>query len=217
MLRFYIFNPSRKAFWKLKVRSGHRDLRVDDSKFGVVFVVSHGVSVRLEGGSNVFAMYSVSNSKIWVFAVKMLADFEEVKLMKCAVIDCVLPVFSISVKFEHLILGEENGVRVFPLRPLVKGKVKKESRGNSRRNLNVGLEKNASKLQNGLIQGRNGIELAVYPGKHGGKILAAAEATLNVVSNGGVEGKAEKHSDFGEFMGFSAIQLVSICGINLES
>lgn len=209
MLRFYIFNPSRKAFSKLKVRSGSRDLRVDENKFGVVFGSSHGISVRLEGGSNVFAMYSVSNGKIWVFSVKMVEDFEEVKLMKCAVIDCVLPVFSVSVKFGHLILGEVNGVRVFPLRPLVKGKDKKEGRGN-KRNLKVGLEKNASKLQNSLIQGRNGIDLAVYPGKHGGKILPPAEGALNDVLNGEVEGKAEKHSDSGEFMSFSVIQVLSI-------
>ena len=98
---------------KLKVRSNHRDLRFDDNKYGVVFAVSHGVSVKLGGGSNFFTMYSVSISKIWVFAVKLVADFEEEKVMKCAVIDCVLPVFSMSVSSGLLVLGEENGVRFF--------------------------------------------------------------------------------------------------------
>lgn len=57
----------------------------------------------------------------------MVGDDEDgvtLKLMKCAVIDCSLPVFSISVSLGFLILGEHSGVRVFPLRPLVKGRVK---------------------------------------------------------------------------------------------
>ena len=45
-----------------------------------------------------------------------------VRLMRCAVIECSRPVFSVSVAFGFLILGEENGVRVFGLRRLVKGR-----------------------------------------------------------------------------------------------
>lgn len=39
-----------------------------------------------------------------------------VKLMRCAVIECSVPVWSISVSSGVLILGEDNGVRVFNLR-----------------------------------------------------------------------------------------------------
>ncbi|KAJ6707689.1 hypothetical protein OIU85_028000 [Salix viminalis] len=48
-----------------------------------------------------------------------------VKLMRCAVIECSVPVWSISVSSGVLILGEDNGVRVFNLRQLLKCKVKK--------------------------------------------------------------------------------------------
>ncbi|CAI9110709.1 OLC1v1010778C3 [Oldenlandia corymbosa var. corymbosa] len=195
LLRFFMFNPTRKVCSKLRVRSTHRDLKVDDKRFGVVFAVSHGVSLKLEGGSNVFALYSVSNSKIWVFAVKLVTEFEEVKLMKCAVIDCVFPVFSISIKFGHLILGEENGVRVLPLRSLVKGKTKKDGRVNSRRNVNVGVEKSGSKLHNGLIQGPNGTELVVYPNRHRVHNVEAAEGSLTDELYDGVEGKTGKHTE----------------------
>ena len=198
---------------KLKVRSNHRDLRFDDNKYGIVFAVSHGVSVKLAGGSNFFTMYSVSNSKIWVFAVKLEADFEEVKLMKCAVIDCVLPVFSMSVSSGHLILGEENGVRFFPLRPLVKGRVNREGRVSSsiiRRNLNGGMDNKdagklevskANKLQNGLVQGINGIDHAVHSSNSGRKNMGP-EGAVSVVSNGQFEGKMDKQSESGEFVGF---------------
>lgn len=190
---------------KLKVRSNHRDLRFDDNKFGVVFAVSHGVSVKLAGGSNFFTMYSVLNSKIWVFAVKLEADLEEVKLMKCAVIDCVLPVFSMSLSSGHLILGEENGVRIFPLRPLVKGRVEKGARLSSsiRRNSNGRMDNKdagelevskASKLQNGLVQGINGIDHVIHSSNSGRKNMGA-EGAVSVVSNGQFEGKTDKQSD----------------------
>lgn len=92
--------------------------------------------MKLIGSINVFAMYSVSNRKVWVFAVKMMdkdKDKDEddeniIKVMRCAVIECCVPVFSVSVAFGFLILGEENGVRVFELRPLIKGKFEKNRR-----------------------------------------------------------------------------------------
>lgn len=130
-------------------------MKFDGSKFGVVFRVSHGVSLKLVGDVNVFALYSILNGKIWIFAVKHLRD-DEVKLMKCAVIDCSLPVFSISLSFGFLILGENNGVRVLLLRPLVKGRVIKKEK----KSLNGGLEKDKMEikkvsLRNGMINGIN--------------------------------------------------------------
>lgn len=118
-------------FTKAEVLCTQRDLQFNP-KFGVLFNTSHGVSVKLVGSINVFAMYSVSNSKIWVFSVKMAGDDRDdgvvLKLMKCAVIDCAVPVFSMSLSGEFFILGEGHGVRVFQLRPLVKGWIRKEQR-----------------------------------------------------------------------------------------
>ncbi|XP_070024166.1 uncharacterized protein [Nicotiana sylvestris] len=155
LLRFYILNAARKSFAPAKVVCNHSDFKFDESKSGVVFRVSHGVSLKLVGDVNVFALYSILNGKIWIFAVKHLRD-NEVKLMKCAVIDCSLPVFSISLSFGFLILGENNGVRVLPLRPLVKGRVIKKEK----KSLNGGLEKDKMEikkvsLRNGMINGIN--------------------------------------------------------------
>lgn len=208
LLRFWIFNSARKGFVKLKIVSNHGDLRFDENKWAVVFGVSHGVSVTLAGGVNVFALYSASNSKIWVFAVRMVEEFQVVKLMKCAVIDCSLPVFSMNVSFNYLILGEENGVRVFQLRPLVKGRPKKDRRVNGRRNLNGGMQHDARKLEarrvndleNGFVQGISNIDAGPY-----------SEEEVKAPSESRREEKNEKNSDSGEFFGefVSAIYCLS--------
>ena len=151
-------------FTKAEVLCSQRDLEFD-RKLGVLFNVNHGISVKLAGSINVFAMYSVSNSKIWVFAVKMAGDDGDggvvLKLMKCAVIDCCVPVFSISVSGELLILGEENGVRIFQLRPLVKGRIRKEQRESKSLNFHngydrktAGVEANMEVACNGDLEGR---------------------------------------------------------------
>ncbi|TMX04560.1 hypothetical protein EJD97_007583 [Solanum chilense] len=185
LFRFYILNSARKSFTPAKVVCNHTDFKFDESKFGVVFGVSHGVSLKLVADVNVFALYSISNSRVWVFAVKHLGG-EELKLMKYAVIDCSLPVFSISVSFGVLILGEDNGVRVFPLRPLVKGRVKKE-RATNKKSLNGGLEKDKMEikklpLRNGMIHGMN----AEISAADGSKLME-----LKFTSNVMVENRTE--------------------------
>ncbi|GFP84423.1 hypothetical protein PHJA_000586100 [Phtheirospermum japonicum] len=131
LLRFYILRDDR--FSRARVVSNHRDLELDQARCGVVFRVDHGVSMKLSAGINVFTLLSVSSCKIWVFAVRLIADGEALKLMKCAVIDCCSPVYTIRLLFGFLILGEENGVRVFPLQPLVKGNHRKEKKSSGTR------------------------------------------------------------------------------------
>ncbi|KAK4490587.1 hypothetical protein RD792_001271 [Penstemon davidsonii] len=141
LLKFHILRDNR--FSRIRVvTSNHRDLEFDDSKGGVLFKVDHGVSMRLCGGVNVFTLYSVSSCKIWVFGVRLIEGGEALKLIKCAVIDCCFRVFEIKFLFGFLVLGEVNGVRVFPIRGLVKGKHRKE-----KEKKNVG--KKLSNLQNG--------------------------------------------------------------------
>ncbi|KAF3679473.1 putative geranylgeranyl pyrophosphate synthase, chloroplastic-like [Capsicum annuum] len=192
LLRFYILNSARKSFAPARVVCNQSDLEFDESKFGMVFRVSHGVSVKLVGDVNVFALYSISNGKVWVFAVKQLGG-EEVKLMKCAVIDCSLPVFSISVSFGFLILGEDNGVRVFPLRPLVKGRVKKE-KGVITKSLNSDkMEIKRLPLRNGMmIHGMNGVNAEICSAD-GGKLMCIEtdqKLTSNVVLDERIENRA---------------------------
>lgn len=130
--------------------------------------------MKLSGGINVFSLYSVSNSKIWVFAVSLIVDEDSrdaLKLVKCAVIDCCLPVFTIRVLFRFLILGEENGVRVFPLQQLVKGNHRKEKK-------NIGRK---------------------YNFKNGGDV-SKANVGVKTVELDMLPAKGEKHSDSGEFL-----------------
>lgn len=73
---------------------------------------------------NFFALHLVFKKQIWIFAATMNDDC--VKLMKCAVIDCSVEVFSVSLSSGFLFLGECGGVRVFRLRFIVKSGAKKE-------------------------------------------------------------------------------------------
>jgi len=78
--------------------------------------------------------------------------------MRRAVIECARPVFSLSVAFGFLILGEENGVRVFGLRRLVKG------RGGNRRS------GNSKQLRNGVGVRGGGLEMVNCNGDLDGKM-----------------------------------------------
>uniref|UniRef100_A0A6N2KXK4 Uncharacterized protein n=1 Tax=Salix viminalis TaxID=40686 RepID=A0A6N2KXK4_SALVM len=91
----------------------------------------------------------VSSKKVCVFAVKLIDDGDGVmvKLMRCAVIECNVPVWSISVSSGVLVLGEDNGVRVFNLRQLVKGRVKNVKGINS----NGKSDGKGLKLPNGVV------------------------------------------------------------------
>ncbi|KAL6961037.1 hypothetical protein U1Q18_038800 [Sarracenia purpurea var. burkii] len=210
LLRFWILLRNSQSFTRAKVICNQTELRFDDNNGGVVFGVNHGASIKLVGAINVFAMYSVSNAKIWVFAVKFAGDDDDgvtLKLMKCSVIDCCVPVFAISVSFGFLILGEENGVRVFPLRPLVKGKVKRhrrESRNLSNELRNDKFVGQRLNLPNGANQTFIGSEVSFgdsviqvnYGASGRGSKIADGEGILKISSsNGYLEGKGEKQCD----------------------
>lgn len=126
-----------------------------DQKVGVLLDLSHGVSVKIVGSTNYFAMYSVSCSKIMIFGVKIVTDGSNcgddddsvvVKLIRCGVIECCKPVWSIGIFSGLLILGEDNGVRIINLRDIVKGKLKKRKKGGGR------VEE--KRLRNGQIEGK---------------------------------------------------------------
>lgn len=104
----------------------HLDFRNDRGRFSVALGLRHGHTVRLAGSVNSFVIHSVAANQIWVFAAKMAAGEEAtVHLMKCAVVELSLPIYSITLSMGFMLLGEVDGVRVFPLRPLIKGKLSK--------------------------------------------------------------------------------------------
>ncbi|KAK8688794.1 hypothetical protein V6N13_087535 [Hibiscus sabdariffa] len=172
LLRFFLYrNDGSKSFEKAKVIISKQKGIEFDGKVGVLIDISHGLKLMISGSVNFFAMYSVSSSKVLIFGVKLLDNSDEndngvaFKLMKFAVIDCLKPVFSISISFEWLVLGEENGVKVWNLRELAKGeKVKKVK--------NYGLS-------NGVIGDNNGVS-------------TAGSSCSETVSNGYLDGKIEK-------------------------
>nr|GEU82775.1 hypothetical protein [Tanacetum cinerariifolium] len=166
LLRFYMLVNNK--FVRVKVRVKQRDMCYDERKVGVLFKVNHGVNVNVvAGASNVFVMYSVTSKKVWVFGVKLCEGGEEVKVVRTAVIDCDLPVFSVGVSVGELVLGEENGVRVFNLRSLVKGRVE-----------------NGGKMEGKKVNGS-----AVLYGKYG-KVIGGRRLVSLV--NGNVEEKIAK-------------------------
>ncbi|KAJ6934954.1 hypothetical protein NC652_010054 [Populus alba x Populus x berolinensis] len=138
--------------------------------------INHGVSIKIVGSINFFVLHSVSSKKVWVFAVKLIddGDGEMLKLMRCAVIECSVPVWSISVSSGILILGEDNGVRVFNLRQLVKWKVKKAKGFDS----------------NGKLDGK-GLKSSNGAGENNGVSSSSANAC-----NGALDGKTDKHCVF---------------------
>ncbi|XP_022772091.1 uncharacterized protein LOC111314714 isoform X2 [Durio zibethinus] len=172
LLRFFLYrNDGSKVFEKAKVVSKQKGIEFDD-KVGVLIDVSHGLKVMIVGSVNFFALYSVSSSTVFIFGVKLVGNDEgddgvAVKLMKCAMIDCLKPVFSMCMSFEWLVLGEENGVKVWHLRELVKGR-------KVRRVKNSGLS-------NGVIGDNEGI-------------FSGGSSSSEIVCNGDFDGKIEKHS-----------------------
>ncbi|KAL3719391.1 hypothetical protein ACJRO7_004362 [Eucalyptus globulus] len=156
LLRFYVLQSGGGGggdrFARARVVCKQKGLTFDPG-LGVVFDNRHGVSIKISGSTNFFAMYSISSGKIWVFAVKALGDGGagggggdggDLELMRCAVIECCKPVWSISFSFGLMVLGEENGVRVFNLMALVKGGSKRV------RNLNSNGKLGNRRLPNGL-------------------------------------------------------------------
>ncbi|XP_031255826.1 uncharacterized protein LOC116113803 isoform X2 [Pistacia vera] len=164
LLRFYVLQKNN-LYGKAQVFCSQKGVCFDH-KLGVLLDVKHGVSFKLVGSVNFFAMYSFSSSKIWVFGVKLMDDDDELKLkfMRCAVIECCKPIWSMSLSSGFMILGEENGVRAFNLRNLVKEKMKRVKNFKG------------SGLPNGIIG----------DGAFGG-------SNQDVACNGYVDGRSDKH------------------------
>ncbi|KAG0558861.1 hypothetical protein KC19_10G059700 [Ceratodon purpureus] len=115
----------------------------------------HGLAVKMAASINVLVVYSSSAGKFWVMAGKWsdqtggpaqnvraesmfgAEEYERRRLvlMKCAVVSCYGPVYSIHVSSLHLFLGESKGVRVWSLRPLIKPGSSGKSSGDSKSRL----------------------------------------------------------------------------------
>ncbi|PIA63544.1 hypothetical protein AQUCO_00201113v1 [Aquilegia coerulea] len=198
LLRFWILHKTNNInmFVKAKVSCNQKGFVCDD-RVGVLVDLSHGISVKLAGSVNVFAMHSISARKIWVFAAKMIGDEVDsvsVKLMKCAVIDCTIPICSITVSSGFFILGECNGVRIFPLRHIIKGKMKKQRDYARKKEKKTVLQNCGACLENGECGSsdkncKSVVKLQSVDNGLGGKNIAFKESAESL--SNGYTGKPE--------------------------
>ncbi|CAN0928922.1 hypothetical protein LINGRAHAP2_LOCUS36758 [Linum grandiflorum] len=99
LLKLYVLDKKNNAFAKApQVYCSQKGLGFIPN-LGILLDVDHGVLLKIAASVNFFCLYSVSNRKVWVFALKLVGDGEALKLMRCAVIECHVPVWSISVSF----------------------------------------------------------------------------------------------------------------------
>ncbi|KAF8676233.1 hypothetical protein HU200_047104 [Digitaria exilis] len=135
-----------------------------------------GLGVRLAAGVNAVALLSLAAGQIWVLAPKLAADGRTVELHKCAVVELepARPVYAMEVAMGRLLLGEASGLRVFPLRGLMKGgkeEGKKEGAGFAGRK---SLQK-----KNGMV---NGLVVPVRRGSHGERGEADVVSTCKLTT-----------------------------------
>ncbi|CAM0882229.1 unnamed protein product [Alopecurus aequalis] len=137
-----------------------------------------GLGVRLAGGVNAVALLSLAAGQIWLLAPRMAADGRTLELHKCAVVELepTRPVYAMEVAMGKLLLAEAGGVRVFPLRSLMKG-------GREREGRKVGVGASARKSlykKNGIL---NGLIVPVerVSGTRGGEGDAASGCKLTTL------------------------------------
>lgn len=159
-------------------------------KSEIVLDHRHGFSVTLAGSVNVFVLYSPTEGKIFVYTARVSGEVGKedfwVDLMKCAVIECTSPVFSIQLSTGFLLLGEVAGVRVFPLRPLVKGRAGRRKNSRPRRKDDI-----IGSFNRELIEFRgknlpNGVVTGVVAGKNGPcqASIFPSESTASLCNSG---------------------------------
>ncbi|KAM3350764.1 hypothetical protein ACQJBY_023063 [Aegilops geniculata] len=133
-----------------------------------------GLGVRLAGGVNAVALLSLAAGQIWVLAPRMAADGRTLELHKCAVIQLepTRPVYAMEVAMGRLLLGEAGGVRVFPLRSLMKGGREKEG--------SAALAKKSLRKKNGILNGLI-VPVGRGSGARGGQGDAASDCKLTTL------------------------------------
>uniref|UniRef100_A0A453FAU6 Uncharacterized protein n=1 Tax=Aegilops tauschii subsp. strangulata TaxID=200361 RepID=A0A453FAU6_AEGTS len=123
-------------------------------------------------------LLSLAAGQIWVLAPRMAADGRTLELHKCAVIQLepTRPVYAMEVAMGRLLLGEAGGVRVFPLRSLMKGGREKEGR---REGAAASAKKSLHK-KNGILNGLI-VPVGRGSGARGGQGDAASDCKLTTL------------------------------------
>ncbi|XP_066314796.1 uncharacterized protein [Miscanthus floridulus] len=144
-----------------------------------------GLGVRLAGGVNAVTLLSLSTGQIWVLAPKLAADGRTVELHKCAVVELepARPVYAMEVAMGRLLLGEAGGLRVFPLRGLMKRGKEREGK----KEVAMAVGRKACHKKNGML---NGLVVPVkrvsYGGSGEGDVVSTCKlTTLRVKQSSG--------------------------------
>ncbi|KAJ7561084.1 hypothetical protein O6H91_03G013400 [Diphasiastrum complanatum] len=119
---------------------------------------------------------------------------ESLLLIKCAVLDCNRPIYSLHLSLQHLLLGEQGGVRVWPLRPLVKPR--KMQRG--------------SELLINSAPGHENERTWVLPGeldRHEAKAILSDKAKFSPFSSNGLYERAVIGKGVSYLNGFTAVEV----------
>ncbi|XP_026660858.2 uncharacterized protein LOC103708211 isoform X1 [Phoenix dactylifera] len=158
------------------------NFKSDRARSALALPLPHGLSVRLAASTNVFVLHSLAANQIWVFVARLPGDPDDgggghpaVDLMKCAVVDLVLPVYSVAVSMGFLLLGEMDGVRVFLLRPLIKGEGRVARRGGvgqKRLSAAKGIDSVVDACKKGVL---NGVVVPPSSARSGPPSLAAGK------------------------------------------
>lgn len=124
------------------------------------------------------ALLSLAARQIWVLAPRMAADGRTLELHKCAVIQLepTRPVYAMEVAMGRLLLGEAGGVRVFPLRSLMKGGRDKEGRKEGA----AASAKKSLHKKNGVLNGLI-VPVGRGSGARGGQGDAASDCKLTTL------------------------------------
>lgn len=146
------------------------DYRNDRGRSAVALPLPHGLSVRLASSVNAFVVHSIAASQIWVFAARLDAGAEAtIHLVKCAVVELTLPIYSITLSLGFMLIGEVDGVRVFPLRPLIKGGIRNSGGlGHKKASVSVG-DLHKKNLPNGLVIPKSRVKKSLGPDSGGGR------------------------------------------------
>ncbi|KAJ1284911.1 hypothetical protein BS78_03G241700 [Paspalum vaginatum] len=165
-----------------------------------------GLGVRLAAGVNAVALLSLAAGQIWVLAPKLAADGRTVELHKCAVIELepVRPVYAMEIAMGRLLLGESGGLRVFPLRGLMKGGKEREGKKESA----VTAGKKCLSKKNGMV---NGLVMPVRR-REGDAVSTCKLTTLRVKQSSGsyCSSQNDDYKSQGDMESMKSVKVVSI-------
>ena len=86
-------------------------------------------------------------------------------LVKCAIVDCNGPIYDLHVSLQYLLVGQLGGVRVWPLRPLIKGHITSKKKKTSKVCVNGQNKEHYNKFETAHNEGSKILEIPEFGNK----------------------------------------------------